>query len=71
VLYGVLAAVALSFLDLLHRVVRGHDSVLGFVPGIAGMHDIDDRPSLCQGWSCIAATHRCALPTPTISVGAR
>ena len=44
VLYGVLAAVALSVLDLLRRVARGHDSVLGFVPGVAGMHDVDDYP---------------------------
>jgi SulP family sulfate permease len=44
VLYGVLAAVALSVLDLLRRVARAHDSVLGFVPGVAGMHDIDDYP---------------------------
>jgi len=44
VLSGVLAAVALSVLDLLRRVARGHDSVLGFVPGVAGMHDIDDYP---------------------------
>lgn len=44
VLYGVLAAVALSVLDLLRRLARAHDSVLGFVPGLAGMHDIDDYP---------------------------
>jgi len=44
VLYGVLAAVGLSILDLLRRVARPHDSVLGFVPGVAGMHDIDDYP---------------------------
>jgi MFS superfamily sulfate permease-like transporter len=44
VLAGVLAAVALSILDLLRRVARGHDSVLGFVPGVAGMHDVDDYP---------------------------
>lgn len=44
VLYGVLAAVGLSILDLLRRVARAHDSVLGFVPGVAGMHDIDDYP---------------------------
>ena len=44
VLYGVLAAVALSILDLLRRVARPHDSVLGFVPGVAGMHDIEDYP---------------------------
>jgi high affinity sulfate transporter 1 len=44
VLYGVLAAVALSILDLLRRVSHAHDSVLGFVPGLAGMHDVDDYP---------------------------
>ena len=44
VLYGVLAAVTLSILDLLRRVARAHDSVLGFVPGVAGMHDVDDYP---------------------------
>lgn len=45
VLYGVLAAVALSVLDLLRRVAHPHDSVLGFVPGIAGMHDVEDYPA--------------------------
>jgi sulfate permease, SulP family len=40
----VLAAVALSILDLLRRVAHAHDSVLGFVPGLAGMHDVDDYP---------------------------
>jgi sulfate permease, SulP family len=44
VLYGVLVAVALSVLDLLRRLARPHDSVLGYVPGIAGMHDVDDYP---------------------------
>jgi sulfate permease, SulP family len=44
VLYGVLVAVGLSVLDLLRRVARPHDGVLGYVPGIAGMHDIDDYP---------------------------
>lgn len=44
VLYGVLVAIALSILDLLRRVARPHDSVLGFVPGVAGMHDLDDYP---------------------------
>ena len=44
VLYGVLVAVTLSILDLLRRVAHAHDSVLGFVPGVAGMHDIDDYP---------------------------
>ncbi|WP_156750935.1 SulP family inorganic anion transporter [Mycobacterium sp. 852013-50091_SCH5140682] len=44
VFYGVLAAIALSILDLLRRVAHAHDSVLGFVPGVAGMHDIEDYP---------------------------
>ncbi len=44
VLYGVLAAVGLSILDLLRRVSRPHAAVLGFVPGLAGMHDVDDHP---------------------------
>jgi sulfate permease, SulP family len=45
VLYGVLAAIALSILDLLRRVARPHDGILGFVPDLAGMHDIDDFPN--------------------------
>ena len=44
VLYGVLVAVGLSMLDLLRRVARPHDGVLGYVPGLAGMHDVDDYP---------------------------
>ena len=42
VLGGILAATGLSILDLLRRVARPHDSVLGFVPGVAGMHDLHD-----------------------------
>lgn len=44
VLYGVLAAIGLSILDLLRRVARPHDAIQGFVPGLAGMHDVDDYP---------------------------
>jgi sulfate permease, SulP family len=44
VLTGVLAAVGLSIADLLRRVARPHDGILGFVPGLAGMHDVDDHP---------------------------
>ena len=44
VLYGVLVAVGLSVIDLLRRVARPHDGILGYVPGIAGMHDIDVYP---------------------------
>jgi SulP family sulfate permease len=34
--------VTLSILDLLRRIARPHDGILGYVPGLAGMHDIDD-----------------------------
>jgi len=44
VLYGVLVAIGLSILDLLRRVARPHDGILGFAPGVAGMHDLDDYP---------------------------
>lgn len=44
ILYGVLVAVGLSVAELLSRVARPHDAILGFVPGLAGMHDIDDYP---------------------------
>jgi high affinity sulfate transporter 1 len=44
VLTGVLVAVGLSLADLLRRVARPHDGILGFVPGTAGMHDVDDYP---------------------------
>lgn len=44
VLLGVLVAIGLSILDLLRRVARPHDAVQGLVPGIAGMHDVDDFP---------------------------
>jgi SulP family sulfate permease len=42
VLYGIAVAVALSILDLLRRIARPHDGILGYVPGLAGMHDIED-----------------------------
>jgi high affinity sulfate transporter 1 len=42
ILYGVLLAVAVSVAELLVRVARPHDAVLGRVPGLAGMHDVDD-----------------------------
>ena len=45
ILYGVLIAVGLSVADLLVRVARPHDAILGRVPGIAGMHDVDDFPN--------------------------
>jgi MFS superfamily sulfate permease-like transporter len=48
ILYGVLIAVGLSVLDMLRRVARPHDGVLGYAPGVAGMHDIDDYPAARQ-----------------------
>ncbi|MFJ3974134.1 SulP family inorganic anion transporter [Streptomyces sp. NPDC090021] len=44
ILYGVVVAVALSVIELLARVARPHDAVLGTVAGLAGMHDVDDYP---------------------------
>lgn len=48
ILYGIAVAVALSVLDLLRRVARPHDAVLGYAPGVAGMHDVDDYPTARQ-----------------------
>jgi SulP family sulfate permease len=48
VLYGIAVAVALSILDLLRRIARPHDGILGYVPGLAGMHDIDDYDTTSQ-----------------------
>ena len=48
ILYGVLAAVALSIIELLTRVARPHAAVLGQAPGVAGWHDIDDYPDTTQ-----------------------
>ena len=48
VLYGIAVAVGLSVLDLLRRIARPHDGVLGYIPGLAGMHDIDDYASSRQ-----------------------
>ncbi|MBB4762917.1 SulP family inorganic anion transporter [Amorphoplanes digitatis] len=44
ILIGILLAVGLSVAEMLARVARPHDAVEGFVPGLAGMHDIDDYP---------------------------
>ncbi len=42
ILYGVLAAVAISIVELLTRVARPHAAVLGQSPDVAGWHDVDD-----------------------------
>ncbi len=44
ILYGVLLAIGLSVADLLLRVARPHAAVLGRVPGLAGMHNVEDYP---------------------------
>ena len=45
ILVGVVIAVVLSAIDTIHRIARPHDAVLGRVPGVAGLHDVDDYPS--------------------------
>jgi sulfate permease, SulP family len=42
ILIGVAVAVGLSVIDLFARVARPHDAVQGKVPGLAGLHDIED-----------------------------
>ena len=44
ILAGVGIAIALSLLEMLRRLARPHEGVLGRVVGLAGMHDIDDYP---------------------------
>lgn len=44
VLTGIGVAVVLSLLDLIRRLAHPHDGILGYVPGFAGMHDVDDYP---------------------------
>ncbi len=48
ILPGIAIAIGLSVTELLIRLSRPHDGVLGFVPGLAGMHDIDDYPDAEQ-----------------------
>jgi SulP family sulfate permease len=48
VLPGIGVAVVMSVLDLVRRIVHPHDGILGYVPGVAGMHDIDDYANAIQ-----------------------
>lgn len=48
ILYGVLAAIAISVIELLTRVARPHAAVLGHAEEVAGWHDIDDYPTATQ-----------------------
>ncbi|HET7719116.1 MAG TPA: SulP family inorganic anion transporter, partial [Acidimicrobiales bacterium] len=43
-LVGIGVAVAISVAELFARIARAHDAVLGTVPGLAGLHDVDDYP---------------------------
>ncbi|AGG66427.1 hypothetical protein H924_04905 [Corynebacterium callunae DSM 20147] len=45
VLNGIGVAIAFSILDLIRRITRPNADVLGFVPGIPGMHSIEDYPN--------------------------
>jgi high affinity sulfate transporter 1 len=42
ILVGVVIAIALSVVDLVARIARPHDAVLGRVDGVSGYHDVDD-----------------------------
>lgn len=48
VLVGIGVAIGLSVLDLVRRIAHPHDGILGYVPKVAGMHDIDDYPAAVQ-----------------------
>lgn len=48
VLIGIGIAIALSILDLIRRITRPHADVLGYAPGIAGMHSLEDYPDAAQ-----------------------
>ncbi|MGJ3508513.1 SulP family inorganic anion transporter [Enemella sp. A6] len=48
VLAGIGIAIALSLLDLFRRITSPHDAILGYVRGMAGMHDIDDHEHTTQ-----------------------
>ena len=48
VLAGILIAVGLSVADLFVRIARPPASVLGQVPGVPGLHNIDDYPDARQ-----------------------
>jgi len=44
ILVGVVLAIVLSVTDLIARIARPHDAVLGKVPEMSGYHDIEDYP---------------------------
>ena len=44
ILPGIGVAVGISIVEMLVRLARPHDATQGYVPGLAGLHDIDDYP---------------------------
>lgn len=44
VLVGIGFAIALSILDLIRRITSPYADALGYAPGVAGMHSLDDYP---------------------------
>lgn len=42
ILQGIIVAIFLSIAEFMARLARPHEGVLGFVPEMAGMHDVDD-----------------------------
>lgn len=48
VLGGIGVAVVVSLLDLIRRIVRPNAGVLGYVPDVAGMHDVTDWAGATQ-----------------------
>ena len=68
-LVGIGIAVALSVAELFMRIARAHDAVQGEVPGLAGLHDVDDYPDAVTtpGSSSTATTRRSASRTPRTS----
>lgn len=48
ILVGIGIAIGLSILDLVRRIATANSGVLGYVPGLAGMHDVTDYPKAVQ-----------------------
>lgn len=48
VLQGIALAILLSMLDLMRRLSSPHEGVIGYVPGLAGMHALADYPGAHQ-----------------------
>ena len=58
---------------MLRRVARPHDAVVGFVPGLAGMHDVDDYPDADTVPGLVVYRYDSPLfsPTPRTSAATR